>query len=114
MELNEVDMWISGVRKSQTENRSHKEQIEKNEKGITKVYPLLEWSDDDVSSYIKMHSLPMHPLANSGYYSIGCEPCTKKATDRSGRWNGKKSECGLHYSGGHGSDQGYHRQCQGD
>lgn len=96
MELNRVDMWISGVRKSQTESRARKEQIEKNENGITKVYPLFEWSDDDVKSYIKMHSLPTHPLVDEGYYSIGCEPCTKKATDRSGRWSGIKNECGLH------------------
>ncbi|HEX9201675.1 MAG TPA: phosphoadenylyl-sulfate reductase, partial [Acidobacteriaceae bacterium] len=35
-----------------------------------------------------------------GYTSIGCEPCTAipeaGADARSGRWGGKKLECGIH------------------
>jgi phosphoadenosine phosphosulfate reductase len=48
-----------------------------------------------------MELLPEHPLADRGYPSIGCWPCTRPVADgadpRSGRWAGSdKSECGLH------------------
>ena len=40
------------------------------------------------------------PLYAQGYTSIGCEPCTSKPQEglhaRSGRWGGRKLECGLH------------------
>ena len=44
--------------------------------------------------------LPLLPLYAQGYTSIGCEPCTSPPLDpdnlRSGRWQGKKLECGIH------------------
>ena len=44
-----------------------------------------------------------HPLTEIGYFSIGCEPCTKpggsSADPRAGRWAGSaKSECGIHWT----------------
>ena len=44
---------------------------------------------------------PVHPLAERGYASIGCWPCTRPVGDgedaRAGRWAGSdKTECGLH------------------
>ena len=51
--------------------------------------------------YIRDHDLPVHPLADRGYASIGCWPCTRPVADgddpRAGRWAGTdKTECGLH------------------
>ncbi len=45
--------------------------------------------------------VPVNPLLNQGYPSIGCMPCTQPVAEgedpRSGRWAGKdKTECGLH------------------
>ena len=59
------------------------------------------WSSKDVYAYLKSEGLPMHPLWEKGYTSIGCEPCTAVPGDpddpRSGRWKGKnKTECGIH------------------
>lgn len=93
---NKIDTWISGIRQSQTKSRADKKKMETTDSGILKLYPIVEWSDKMVNDYIKTHNLPVHPLSKKGYYSIGCEPCTKKATDRNGRWCGIKSECGLH------------------
>src|SRR3546814_4624261 len=44
------------------------------------------------------HDVPVNPLKEQGYLSIGCMPCTSLPTDpddpRSGRWAGKgKTEC---------------------
>ncbi len=69
--------------------------------GLVKVNPLVTWTDDDISSYLADHGLPVHPLVPQGYRSIGCAPTTRpvgKGEDpRSGRWSGlDKSECGLH------------------
>ena len=69
--------------------------------GLVKVNPLATWTEDDVSSYLADHGLPVHPLVPRGYRSIGCAPTTRPVADgedaRAGRWAGAdKSECGLH------------------
>ena len=40
--------------------------------GLVKVNPLVTWTDDDISSYLADHGLPVHPLVPQGYRSIGC------------------------------------------
>ena len=51
-------------------------------------------------AYAKAHDIPLLPLYDLGYTSIGCEPCTALPFDpenpRSGRWQGQKLECGIH------------------
>ena len=69
--------------------------------GLVKVNPLATWTDDDITSYLADHALPVHPLVSRGYRSIGCAPTTCPVAEgedpRSGRWSGlDKSECGLH------------------
>jgi len=95
--LKDGDVWISGVRKDQTSFRAGFLPIEKNEKSI-KVHPMLEWNSRDIYNYIKINSLPMHPLEFASFTSLGCVPCTNPCQDgRFGRWEGKnKTECGLH------------------
>jgi phosphoadenosine phosphosulfate reductase len=70
-------------------------------RGVIKVNPLANWTDLDVQGYIRDHDLPVHPLHERGYASIGCWPCTRPVAEgddaRSGRWAGTtKVECGLH------------------
>ena len=69
-------------------------------KSLRKVSPLADWSWPEVWAYVKSRGLPFLPLYDQGYTSIGCEPCTAKPADpenlRSGRWGGKKLECGIH------------------
>ena len=69
--------------------------------GLVKVNPLATWTDDDITSYLADHALPVHPLVPRGYRSIGCAPTTRPVAAgedaRAGRWSGlDKSECGLH------------------
>ena len=66
--------------------------------------PLAPWSEAEVADYLSERNLPVHPLVNDGYRSIGCEPCTRptKAGEnpRAGRWAWlDKSECGIHGDG---------------
>lgn len=93
--------WMSGVRSDQTAYRKGLKPVELKTNGLYKVSPILGWSSKQVFYYLKEKGLPMHPLWEQGYVSIGCEPCTAVPGNpddpRSGRWKGQnKSECGIH------------------
>ena len=94
--------WLTGVRRSDGPTRS-KAPIAAYDigRGLVKVNPLAAWTDDDMALYLQLHELPSHPLADKGYVSIGCWPCTRPVAPgedkRAGRWSGQaKTECGLH------------------
>ena len=99
--LSGFQAWISGVRRDQTVNRQNLPVLEAQTTGPLKIYPLLEWTRQQVYEYIDQHQLPSHPLSAMGYSSIGCAPCTRPTlpgeSERDGRWSGTdKTECGLH------------------
>ncbi len=97
-------IWITGLRASQSANRSGLEEFEWDAGNkIIKYNPLLEWSLDDVKQYVKENNVPYNVLHDRGFVSIGCEPCTraiKPGEDfRAGRWwweHNSGKECGLH------------------
>jgi phosphoadenosine phosphosulfate reductase len=98
--LGAYDAWISGRKQFQAHTRRGLALFEAEGERI-KVNPLADWTPAKVASYLKAHSLPVHPLVSKGYPSIGCIPCTspvKPGEDaRAGRWRGRgKVECGLH------------------
>ena len=93
--------WMSGLRRSEAETRKATPIVGRDIRGLVKVNPIANWSDEDVAGYIADHDVPLNPLLLRGYTSIGCEPCTDLPTDpndpRSGRWAGRdKTECGIH------------------
>ena len=93
--------WISGIRRYQTDDRRDTRIVSQTRGGQNKVCPLATWTERDVWRYINRHDLPVHPLFNQGYLSIGCAPCSRPVGDgedaRAGRWAGQaKTECGLH------------------
>lgn len=91
--------WINARRRDQTAERSTMAHVELNG-AIVKINPLARWSSKDTFTYMTEHALPLHPLFEKGYTSIGCEPCTSlpiAGDERSGRWAGSnKRECGIH------------------
>jgi phosphoadenosine phosphosulfate reductase len=97
-------LWFTGLRREQAKSRAALQPIEDfalpNDKIIRKISPLADWSSKDVWHYAKQHDIPLLPLYDLGYSSIGCEPCTSLPLDpndpRSGRWGGQKQECGIH------------------
>jgi phosphoadenosine phosphosulfate reductase len=94
--------WMTGLRRDEVATRAATPIVTYDVgRGLVKVNPLATWTDLDVSGYIRDHALPVHPLAERGYASIGCWPCTRPVADgedaRAGRWAGSdKTECGLH------------------
>jgi phosphoadenosine phosphosulfate reductase len=94
--------WGSGVRRDESPTRAATKLVDWDAKrGMVKVNPLAAWTQDDVDAYITRHQVPVNPLQEIGYASIGCEPCTRPVAPgedpRAGRWAGKnKVECGLH------------------
>lgn len=92
-----ISLWISAVRKSQNDYRMGLSHLERINQRLRKLHPLLLWHEKAVDSYLQINSLPLHPLWNEGYGSIGCLPCTQKGLCREGRWSEiAKTECGLH------------------
>lgn len=102
--LEHYDVWFTGLRRAQSPSRAALEELEDfgllSGKTIRKVSLLARWSTSDVWDYAKTHDIPLLPLYDEGYTSIGCEPCTSRPLDpsnpRSGRWHGQKLECGIH------------------
>lgn len=96
--LERVDAWITGIRREQGPTRADTAKIEwDSRRGIWKVSPLADWTEQDLWRRIHDRDLPYHPLHDRGYASIGCAPCTQPGSGRDGRWAGSdKSECGLH------------------
>lgn len=102
--LEGYDTWFTGLRREQSPSRANLQHVEpftlKSGKVLRKVSPLAEWTTRDVWKYAKAHAIPLLPLYELGYSSIGCEPCTSLPPDpsnpRSGRWQGQKLECGIH------------------
>jgi phosphoadenosine phosphosulfate reductase len=93
--------WMSGLRRAEAPTRANAPIVARDLRGLVKVNPIATWSDLDVRGYIADHDVPVNPLVEKGYPSIGCWPCTQPVGDgehpRSGRWAGQdKTECGLH------------------
>ncbi len=97
--------WITGRRRQQSKGRSDLRPIETDVVyGLKKYNPLLEWSLNDVSEYVRANDVPYNRLHDAHYQSIGCECCTRAVSagedERAGRWwwenDEGAAECGLH------------------
>ena len=93
-----ADVWLSGLRRSQSKTRRQRALVER-QKNTLKAYPILDWDDAQVNHLYNHHHLPRHPLAQHGYLTMGDWHSTRPATNgdaESTRFNGQKYECGLH------------------
>ncbi|MDE1162979.1 MAG: phosphoadenylyl-sulfate reductase [Acidobacteriaceae bacterium] len=96
--------WFTGLRREQSPTRAGLKKVEDHKlptgKMLKKVSILADWDWARVEEYAQANGIPRLALYDLGYTSIGCEPCTKipeaGADPRSGRWGGKKLECGIH------------------
>jgi phosphoadenosine phosphosulfate reductase len=102
--LEQYDVWFTALRRDQSPSRAGLQEVEPFRlpigRIIQRVSPLAGWTAKDVWAYATQHGIPLLPLYELGYTSIGCEPCTSLPLDpanpRSGRWQGQKLECGIH------------------
>jgi len=78
--LEAYDTWFTGLRREQSPSRANLQYVEpfnlKSGKVLRKVSPLAMWTTKDVWQYAKAYDIPLLPLYELGYSSIGCEPCT--------------------------------------
>ena len=92
-------IWIAGLRRSSSESRQKMDFLTPQDARL-KLLPLLDWTDRDLGQYLKIHSLPYHPLWAQGYVSIGDRVTTKRLDEVSDpshlRHFGWKRECGIH------------------
>ena len=103
--LQGLKAWMTGLRREQAVTRSdaRKVELDKDHGNILKINPLVDWTYEQVWSYIRANKIPYNRLHDQGYPSIGCAPCTRPVTAgedlRGGRWwweNPETKECGLH------------------
>ncbi len=99
-----LDVWICGLRRNQSVTRISTNMVEWDEgNSLIKLNPLINWTESEVWEYIKLHKVPYNTLHDSGFPSIGCQPCTRAINPgedvRAGRWwweLPEHKECGLH------------------
>ncbi|KAG1682767.1 Sulfite reductase [NADPH] flavoprotein alpha-component [Nymphon striatum] len=104
--LEGVEVWVTGLRGSQSDYRSNMNYFEwDEERNLIKFNPLLAWSTEEIWHYINAFEVPYNELHQKGFPSIGCQPCTRAIGlhehERAGRWwweDIDKKECGLHAS----------------
>ncbi len=101
--LRDYDAWISGVRKTEGITRSDFEPVEE-KNGLVKINPILEFTELDIWRFTALNQLPINPMYQLGYRSLGCSLCSfpeedEGETERAGRWKGTENacgECGIH------------------
>jgi phosphoadenosine phosphosulfate reductase len=92
--------WINGRKRFQGGLRADIPVVD--EDGIRlKFNPFAIVSRERIEAIYRDANLPPHPLAASGYLSVGCMPCSSRTAPgedaRAGRWRGRgKTECGIH------------------
>ena len=98
--LQPFSAWINGRKRFQGGLRADIPVVEAD--GIRlKFNPFANVSREAIEAIYKLAKLPPHPLAASGFLSVGCMPCTSRTSPdeeaRAGRWRGRpKTECGIH------------------
>jgi len=72
------EIWLTGIRREETEHRMGLDIVSTDNRGIIKVAPVFYWSEDDVEDYMEQHQL------------ISCKHYFDPTKVHDGR------ECGLH------------------
>lgn len=99
-----ASVWLTGLRREQSGTRTQLPFTERNTAlGLLKINPLADWSLDRLEAYVSDNTVPVNPLHDRGFPSIGCQPCTRAVQPgehiRAGRWwweSPDHKECGLH------------------
>jgi len=103
--LEDLDAWVTGLRRQQAVTRGNvaKIELDANHNNIAKLNPIADWTEEQTWDYVRKNEVPYNKLHDKGYPSIGCSPCTraiKSGEDvRAGRWwweTPEQKECGLH------------------
>lgn len=96
--------WVTGIRAEQSQNRQTMEPVEWDAAhNLIKIHPLFDWTWEQALAFVQEQGVPVNPLHQQGFVSIGCAPCTRAIRPgedfRAGRWwweDLSAKECGLH------------------
>lgn len=97
-----VACWVTGLRCTEGRTRTDYLETEERDVGLVKLNPILIWYEREIWQYLALRGVPVNPLYEKGYRSLGCEPCTRITAggeERAGRWIGTSKcggECGIH------------------
>jgi len=97
-----IKCWATGLRCTEGRTRTNYLEREHLDEGLEKLNPILLWHEREIWQYLALNSVPVNPLYNKGYRSLGCEPCSRisaSGDERAGRWVGTSKcggECGIH------------------
>ncbi|XXN13812.1 MAG: phosphoadenosine phosphosulfate reductase family protein [Candidatus Hodgkinia cicadicola] len=102
----QAKLWVTGVRKLQSESRDATRMLQYDVKfNCAKLNPMLAWKASDLDKLTVSRLIEHNCMLSPSYKSIGCAPCTRAVRPwepaRAGRWwweraSGFNSECGLH------------------
>jgi len=104
--------WVTGLRREQSDGRASVSLVEEDSArpAVLKVSPLYDWTWDTLVRFAEDEQVPVHPLLQKGFPSIGCAPCTRAIAPgehpRAGRWYWEEpdhKECGIHASPARGA-----------
>ena len=98
--LTPFSAWLNGRKRFQGNTRADIPVVE-DDGARLKFNPFANVSREELEAIFVRAKLPRHPLAKSGFRSVGCMPCTSRTAEgedeRAGRWRGRaKTECGIH------------------
>lgn len=95
-----AELWIAGPRREQANSRRELAILEQSRFQLPKLHPIVDWSHRQVHRYLTAHQLPVHPLWEQGYVSVGdvhsTVPLSEGMVEEQTRFAGLKRECGLH------------------
>jgi phosphoadenosine phosphosulfate reductase len=102
--LEDASGWVTGLRARQSRTREQLACVSFDAaRRLAKISPLFDWTRDQVAHFVRAHGVPVNPLHERGFLSIGCAPCTRAVRpgepERAGRWwweRNETRECGLH------------------
>ena len=113
--LQNLDVWISGLRSDQSDHRQSSAEkvavVKMGDREVIKINPLVDWTQEQIDTYIKENAVPYNKLYDfespygEKFREIGCKPCHIPVKDdapkRAGKWPWEQShkECGLHIDG---------------
>lgn len=52
------EIWLTGIRKEETQHRQSLDIVSMDNRGIIKVAPIFNWSEEDIEAYMEQHELP--------------------------------------------------------
>ena len=97
-----VTCWATGLRCTEGRTRTDFRELEQRDAELRKLNPILLFHEREVWQYLAVRKLPVNPLYERGFRSLGCAPCTSLVAgpdERAGRWLGTGKcggECGIH------------------